>query len=171
MTENHQMGYKNVIGLDYGQKTVGVAASDALGITAQGLEIIRRKSEKKLRQTLARIDGIARERGASAIVIGFPQKLRGGLSERTARTLEFAKMVEKRCGLPVIMWDERLTTVAADRTMDETETADHKEYVDEIAAMLILQGYLDCVSQGADVPKVDIEGLLAGYKSEHPDFI
>ena len=161
---------KSLLGLDYGAKTVGVAASDALGLTAQGLEIIRRKSEKKLRQTLARIDELARERGAEAIVLGFPRTLRGGISERTARTLQFRQMIMKRTSLPVVLWDERLTTVAADRAMNETETLDHKEYVDEIAAMLILQGYLDCVNSGADVPETDADGLLAKYQEEHPDF-
>lgn len=161
---------KSLLGLDYGAKTVGVAASDALGLTAQGLEIIRRKSEKKLRQTLARIDELAKERGAEAIVLGFPKTLRGGISERTARTLQFRQMVMKRTSLPVILWDERLTTVAADRAMDETETEDHKEYVDEIAAMLILQGYLDCVNCGAAVPETDADRLLSEYQKEHPDF-
>lgn len=160
-----------VLGLDYGSKTVGVAASDALGLTAQGLEIIRRKSEKKLRQTLARIDEIAKARGALGIVLGFPMTLRGGISERTARTLQFRQMVMKRTGLPVFLWDERLSTVSADRAMDETQVSDHREYVDEIAAMLILQGYLDLARSGKSLPEVDADRLLEEYQVRHPDFV
>lgn len=160
----------HALGLDYGAKTVGCAGADALGLTAQGIEIIRRKSESKLRQTLARIDQLAKERGAEVIVLGLPRTLSGGISERTYRTLQFRSMVEKRTGLPVIMWDERLTTVAADRTMSETEVrgGERKEYVDEIAAMLILQGYLDSVRSTGNVPEVDADALMAEYELAHP---
>lgn len=161
------------LGLDFGAKTVGVAVSDGLGLTAQGVEIIRRKSENKLRRTLARIDELAKERGAEKIVVGLPRTLSGEISERTAKTLQFGQMVEKRTALPVVFWDERLTTVAADRTMDETAVRDsrRKEYVDEIAAMLILQGYLDCVRSGGKVPGTDADALLEDYRSRHPEFI
>lgn len=161
------------LGLDYGAKTVGVAGSDGLGLTAQGIEIIRRKSEGKLRQTLARIRQLAEERGAEILVLGMPMTLRGGISQRTYKTLLFSRMVAKRTGLPVVLWDERLTTAAADRAMTETEVREdaRKDYVDEIAAMLILQGYLDCVNGTGNVPDVDVEALIAAYEKEHPPVV
>ena len=136
-----------IMGLDYGSKTVGVAVSDALGLTAQGIEIVRRKSENKLRQTLARIEEIAKEYGVEKIVLGFPKHMNNDIGERAEKSLEFKEMLERRTGLPVVMWDERLTTVEADRTMMETgiRRENRKEYVD-IAAVFILQGYLDYLS-------------------------
>lgn len=138
-----------IMGLDYGSKTVGVAVSDALGLTAQGIEIVRRKSENKLRQTLARIEEIAKEYGVEKIVLGFPKHMNNDIGERAEKSLEFKEMLERRTGLPVVMWDERLTTVEADRTMMETgiRRENRKEYVDMIAAVFILQGYLDYLSQ------------------------
>ena len=134
-----------IMGLDYGSKTVGVAVRDALGLTAQGIEIVRRKSENKLRQTLARIEEIAKEYGVEKIVLGFPKHMNNDIGERAEKSLEFKEMLERRTGLPVVMWDERLTTVEADRTMMETgiRRENRKEYVDMIAAVFILQGYLD----------------------------
>ena len=137
-----------IMGLDYGSKTVGVAVSDPLGLTAQGIEIVRRKSENKLRQTLARIEEIAKEYGVEKIVLGFPKHMKNDIGERAEKSLEFKEMLERRTGLPVVMWDERLTTVEADRTMMETgiRRENRKEYVDMIAAVFILQGYLDYLS-------------------------
>ena len=137
-----------IMGLDYGSKTVGVAVSDPLGLTAQGIEIVRRKSETKLRQTLARIEEIAKEYGVEKIVLGFPKHMNNDIGERAEKSLEFKEMLERRTGLPVVMWDERMTTVEADRTMMETgiRRENRKEYVDMIAAVLILQGYLDYLS-------------------------
>ena len=109
-----------IMGLDYGSKTVGVAVSDPLGLTAQGIEIVRRKSENKLRQTLARIEEIAKEYGVEKIVLGFPKHMNNDIGERAEKSLEFKEMLERRTDLPVVMWDERLTTVEADRTMMET---------------------------------------------------
>ena len=137
-----------IMGLDYGSKTVGVAVSDPLGFTAQGIEIVRRKSENKLRQTLARIEEIAKEYSVEKIVLGFPKHMNNDIGERAEKSLEFKEMLERRTGLPVVMWDERLTTVEADRTMMETgiRRENRKEYVDMIAAVFILQGYLDYLS-------------------------
>lgn len=137
-----------IMGLDYGSKTVGVAVSDPVGLTAQGIEIVRRKSENKLRQTLARIEEIAKEYGVEKIVLGFPKHMNNDIGERAEKSLEFKEMLERRTGLPVVMWDERLTTVEADRTMMETgiRRENRKEYVDMIAAVFILQGYLDYLS-------------------------
>ncbi|MGN0314413.1 MAG: Holliday junction resolvase RuvX [Fusicatenibacter sp.] len=134
-----------IMGLDYGSKTVGVAVSDPLGFTAQGVEIIRRKSENKLRQTLARIEELIREYGVERLVLGLPKHMNNDMGERAAKSMEFQEMLKKRTGLPVVMWDERLTTVEADRTMmDAGIRREHrKEYVDMLAAVFILQGYLD----------------------------
>lgn len=134
-----------IMGLDFGSKTVGVAVSDPLFLTAQGIEIIRRKSPNKLRQTLARIDELCVEYEVEKIVLGFPKNMNNTIGERCEKTLEFKELLEKRTGLEVILWDERLTTVEADRTMMEAgiRREDRKQYVDQLAAVFILQGYLD----------------------------
>lgn len=134
-----------IMGLDYGSKTVGVAVSDAMLLTAQGVEIIRRKDENKLRQTLARIEELIGEYEVEEIVLGLPKNMNDTMGSRVEATLEFQEKLERRTGLPVHTWDERLTTVAADRTMMEAgvRREHRKEYVDMIAATLILQGYLD----------------------------
>ncbi len=142
-----------IMGLDFGSKTVGVAVSDSLLVTAQGVEIIRRKEENKLRQTLARIEELIREYEVEEIVLGLPINMNATEGVRVELTMEFKDKLERRTGLPVHTWDERLTTVAADRIMTETgvRRENRKKYVDMIAATLILQGYLDrrsnCVKQ------------------------
>ncbi|MCI5996552.1 MAG: Holliday junction resolvase RuvX [Blautia sp.] len=135
-----------IMGLDFGSKTVGVAVSDGLGLTAQGVEIIRRTSENKLRQTLARIEALVREYEVGTIVLGFPKNMNNTIGDRAEKSLAFKEMLERRTGLPVIMWDERLTTVEANRTLMEgnVRREDRKQYVDMLAAVYILQGYLDC---------------------------
>jgi putative Holliday junction resolvase len=137
---------KRVIGLDFGSKTVGVAVSDGLGLTAQGVEIIRRTSENKLRRTLARIEELISEYDVGTIVLGFPKNMNNTLGDRAEKSLAFKEMLEKRTGLPVVMWDERLTTVEANRTLMEGQVRreNRKQYVDMLAAVYILQGYLDC---------------------------
>ena len=134
-----------IMGLDFGSKTVGVAISDELLITAQGIEIIRRKEENKLRQTLARIEALIVEYNVTEIVLGYPKNMNDTLGERVRLTEEFKEKLERRTGLSVSLWDERLTTVAADKAMMEARIRrEHrKDYVDQIAAALILQGYLD----------------------------
>lgn len=135
------------MGLDYGTKTVGVAISDALCLTAQGIETIERKEENKLRKTLARITALCGEYEVDKIVLGFPKHMNNDVGERAQATLEFKEMVERRTGLEVIMWDERLTTVEAERTLIESgvRRENRKKYVDKIAAVFILQGYLDSI--------------------------
>lgn len=136
---------KRALGLDFGSKTVGVAVSDGLGLTAQGVEIIRRTSENKLRQTLARIEALIAEYDVGVLVLGYPKNMNNTIGERAEKSLAFKEMLERRTGLPVVMWDERLTTVEAHRTMIESgvRREDRKKYVDKIAAVYILQGYLD----------------------------
>lgn len=134
-----------IMGLDYGTKTVGVAISDALGLTAQGIETIERKEENKLRRTCARIEELIREYEVEKIVLGFPKHMNNDVGERAEKSLEFKAMLERRTGLEVVMWDERLTTVAAERTLIESKVRreERKKYIDKIAAVFILQGYLD----------------------------
>ena len=134
-----------IMGLDFGSKTVGVAVSDELYLTAQGLEIIRRDKPGKLRQTLSRIEELVKEYNVESIVLGFPKNMNNTEGERCAKTLEFKELLEKRTGLSVELYDESLTTVMADKTMMEVgiRRENRKKYVDEIAAVFILQGYLD----------------------------
>jgi putative Holliday junction resolvase len=150
-----------VLGLDYGSKTVGVAISDPLGLTAQGVETIWRKQENHLRQTLAHIEELVSEYHVEKIVLGYPKNMNNTIGERAQKSLEFKEMLERRTGLEVIMWDERLTTVSADRTLMERLTTveanrtlmeasvrreNRKQYLDQLAAVFILQGYLDSLS-------------------------
>ena len=134
-----------IMALDIGNARVGVAVSDPLGLTAQGVEIIRRKSENKQRQTLARIEELIAQYQVETIVLGFPKHMNNTVGDRAEKSLAFAEMLKRRTGLPVVMWDERLTTVEANRTLMEAgvRRENRKEYVDELAAVFILQGYLD----------------------------
>ena len=133
------------MGLDYGTKTVGVAISDELGITAQGLETIHRKSPRKLRQTLARIQKLAEEYTITKIILGFPKNMNNTLGERAEETMLFRDMLEKRCGLPVVLWDERLTTMESERILQSggVRRENRKQRIDWMAATLILQSYMD----------------------------
>jgi putative Holliday junction resolvase len=134
-----------IMGLDYGSVTVGVAISDPLLLTAQGVEVIRRKQENKLRQTLARIEALIMEYKAEKIVVGYPKHLNNTIGERAVKSEEFAEKLRQRTGLEVILWDERLTTVAAHQVLSQTKMnhEEKAEVVDKLAAVLILQGYLD----------------------------
>lgn len=134
-----------IMGLDFGSKTVGVAISDSLLITAQGVEIIRRKEENKLRQTLARIEQLIVENEVEEIVLGLPLHMNADEGMRVELTKEFKEKLERRTGLPVTFWDERLTTVSADKAMIEAgiRREHRKDYVDMLAASFILQAYLD----------------------------
>ena len=133
------------MGLDYGDKTVGVAISDELGLTAQPFETIYRERWNKLRQTCKRLEEIIIEKKVERIVVGKPLNMNGTEGERLERTREFIGMIERRTGLEVIELDERLTTMEADRILDMTGVAEsgRKEYIDKIAAAIILQTYLD----------------------------
>ena len=142
-----------IIGLDYGIKTVGVAVSDSLGITAQAVETITRKEENKLRQTLARIEALIDEYNVEEIVVGLPKNMNNTIGERAEACRDFADKLERRTGLPVIMWDERLTTVSADNVLKEcgVRRENRKAVVDKIAAVFILQGYLDYKSNSGNI--------------------
>lgn len=134
-----------IMGLDYGSATVGVAISDELLISAQGIEVIRRKQENKLRQTLARIEELIVEYEVELIILGYPKNMNNTIGERCLKTEEFADKLRRRTGLEVELWDERLTTVAAHNTLIEgnVRRSDREKVVDKIAAIFILQGFLD----------------------------
>ncbi|MCR5829143.1 MAG: Holliday junction resolvase RuvX [Lachnospiraceae bacterium] len=137
-----------IMGLDFGGMTCGVAISDELLITAQPVKTIRRKHETKLRQTFAEIESLCAEYEVEKIVVGLPKKLNDTDSERTVACREFAESVARRTGKETILWDERFTTVEANRILDEAGLS-YKEkglVVDKIAAAIILQGYLDSIS-------------------------
>ena len=137
-----------ILGLDYGSKTVGVAVCDPLGMTAQGVETITRKEENKLRKTLARIEALVEEYQVETIVLGYPKNMDDSIGERALKTEEFRNMLVRRTGLPVVLWDERLTTVEANRTLMEASVRreNRKQYLDQLAAVFIWQGYLDSLS-------------------------
>jgi putative Holliday junction resolvase len=130
------------MGLDYGDKTIGVALSDELGWTAQGLEVIRRKDQAA---DLARLGAIVREYGVTEIVLGLPKNMNATIGPRALLCLEFAETLKEKLLLPVHMWDERLTTVSAQRTLIEADVSRKKRklVIDKMAAALILQGFLD----------------------------
>ena len=134
-----------IMGLDVGAMTVGVAISDELLITAQGIEVIRRKQENKLRQTYARIEQLIQEYEVSLVVIGYPKNMNNTIGERALKSEAFADDVRRRTGLEVVLWDERLTTVSAHRVLELGEVGLKKkmEVVDKVAAAVILQSYLD----------------------------
>jgi len=134
-----------IMGLDFGGATCGVAISDELLITAQGIETIRREQENKLRRTYARIEELIKEYNVEKIVLGYPKNMNNTIGVRAEICDEFAANLRRRTGLEVIMWDERLTTVAAHRVLDEAEQSYKKKakVVDMLAAVLILQNYLD----------------------------
>lgn len=135
-----------ILGLDYGSKTVGVAVSDELMITAQALETISRDRENKIRQTLARIKEICDEYNVERIVLGYPKNMDNSIGEQALKTENFMDSLKKRTGLEVILWDERLTSVYASRILDEGEVKgryERKMVIDKVAAAIILESYLE----------------------------
>lgn len=137
-----------IMGLDFGGTSCGVAISDELLITAQGIETIFRKHATKLRQTYARIEELCGQYDVQKIVIGLPKKLDNTEGERAHASREFAAGIERRTGLPVILWDERYSTVSANRVLEEAQISLDKknEVIDKLAAVIILQNYLDSLA-------------------------
>ena len=138
-----------MLGLDYGSRTVGVAVSDPLGITAHGVETITRKEENKLRRTLARIEELIGEYQIEMIVLGYPKNMDDSIGERAKMTEEFRDMLVRRTDLPVVLWDERLTTMEANDILIESgvRRENRKRVIDKIAAVLILRSYMDSVQE------------------------
>ena len=133
------------MGLDFGGKTCGVALSDPLMITAQPKEIIRRDRENKLRRTYARIEELIAENDVGLIVLGLPLNMDDSQGERAKKTLEFQDSLQRRTGLPVVMSDERLTSVEAEEIMHSQGIPRERyhDYVDMIAAGIILREYME----------------------------
>ena len=138
-----------IMGLDYGSKTVGVAISDELLITAQPIMTIERKSENKLRKTLAKIEELIVEYEVSFVVLGYPKNMDNTEGDRALATKEFMNQIERRTGLEVVLQDERMTTIESERILIEAgvRREHRKEYVDKMAAAVILQSYLDSNSR------------------------
>ncbi|GAC43379.1 Holliday junction resolvase RuvX [Paenibacillus popilliae] len=135
-----------ILGLDYGDRKIGVAVSDAFGWTAQGLEVIvRRKPEDDLR----RIGDIIKEHGVEEIVIGLPKNMNGTIGPRGELSMSYAEILKQSFGLPVHLWDERLSTVSAERALLEADVSRKKrrQVIDKMAATIILQTYLDYQSR------------------------
>jgi len=134
-----------ILGLDLGDRTIGVAVSDALGWTAQGVDTIKRVS---LEEDFARLDEIISRYGVERVVIGLPKNMNGTIGPQGEKVLEFASLFKERTSLDVVLWDERLTTVAAERMLIEADVSrrKRKKVIDKLAAIYILQGYLDSIS-------------------------
>ena len=139
------MNNERLMGLDFGSKTVGVALSDPTGLIASPLEIIEREREDKLRKTFSRIEELIEEYKVTKIVLGLPLNMDSSKGERVKKTQEFKEALERRTGLEIVFWDERLSTVEAHEIMTEAgvKGIDRKKFVDKIAASIILQGYMD----------------------------
>lgn len=133
-----------ILGLDYGSKTVGVAVTDPLGMTAQGVEIIRRKHPVKLRKTIARIKELIEEYDVEKIVLGLPLNLDGTAGERVDKTKAFAELLNAKTGLEIIFEDERLTTIEAEEILIDLGKSEEEwdEYIDMVAAVVILEQYM-----------------------------
>ena len=164
-----------IMGLDYGTKTVGVALSDETGLIAQPLCTIVRQRRTKLRQTYAKIEALAAENGVESIVIGLPINMNGTEGERAEETKVFYEAVKRRTGLPVFLMDERLTTIEADRILEETGVAQsaRKEHIDKMAAAIILQCFLDREFKPAPEPEeeaqVEVEAEAEAETEETAD--
>ena len=134
-----------IMALDYGSKTVGVAVSDQLGLTALPLETIKREKENKLRKTLARIEEIIKEKSISLIVLGKPLNMDDSEGERVEKSLAFKEALEKRTGLEVLWQDERLSSVEAEEILADSgiKKEDMKRYIDSVAASVILREFMN----------------------------
>ena len=134
------------LGLDFGDKTVGVAVSDGLGITAQGVEIIERTNPTEHKQSLRRLAELINEYEVDTIVLGYPKNLNGSEGERCVKTRTYKEYLERRFpSIPVYLWDERFSTVMADNAMKAAglDGKKRRTLIDKMAAVYILQGYLD----------------------------
>lgn len=137
-----------ILGLDFGEKTLGVAISDPFGWTAQGVETIHRKGEEEIEGTLKRLQEIINDYQVEEIVLGLPKNMNNTLGPRAEKTLLFKEQLQNKFSLPVHVWDERLSTVAANRSLLEADISrkKRKKVIDKMAAIYILQGYLDHLS-------------------------
>ncbi len=132
-----------ILGLDYGEKTIGVAVSDPFMLFAQGLEVLRRQDEKSIRKSIQRLSEIIRDMEINEIVLGYPKNLNNTEGDRCQKTLLFKERLTENFNLPVILWDERLSTIGATHSISLLSRKKQKAVVDKMAAVYILQGYLD----------------------------
>jgi putative Holliday junction resolvase len=141
------------LGLDFGARRIGVAVSDGLGLTAQPVLTLERK--RNPRDDLRSLARLARKYEVSGIVVGRPLHLSGDASPRSIKTEKFAEELGELSGLPIHLWDERLTTREAHRILYEAghERQSHRKVVDQVAAVLILQSFLDDTDQGTKGPR------------------
>lgn len=132
------------MGLDLGDKTIGISMSDELGWTAQGLEVIRRKQESP-EADLERLDQLIKEYQVEKVIVGLPKNMNGTIGPRGELCKEFGRSLQERTGIPIQMWDERLSTVAAERILISADVSrkKRKQVIDKMAAVIILQGFLD----------------------------
>lgn len=140
-----------ILGLDYGDKTIGVAVSDPLGWTAQGVEIIRRENPAEYKKSLKRLSELVEEYNPEVIVLGYPKNLDNSEGERCIKTKAFGERIAKRFPkINLVLWDERFSTIAAERALREAELSHEKRksVIDKMAAVHILQGYLDSRNRG-----------------------
>ncbi len=130
------------MGLDLGDKTIGIAVSDELGWTAQGVEVIRRTTQEK---DIARLQALVEQLNVDQIILGLPKNMNGTIGPSGEKCIAFAEQLKQILNLPVHLWDERLTTMAAQRTLIEADVSrkKRKQVIDKMAAVLILQNYLD----------------------------
>ena len=140
------------MGLDVGEKTIGVALSDELGLTAQPCQTLKRKGED---QDLRAIRMLLEERGISVVVVGLPKNMDGSIGRQARRVTAFAARIEESLDIPVVLWDERLSTAAAERVLIEADMsrAKRRKHVDKLAAAIILQGFLDSGAASAVGPR------------------
>lgn len=133
-----------IMALDYGKKTVGVALSDDLMLTAQAFETIERDKENKLRKTIRRLEEIIKLKKVTKIILGNPLNMDDTEGERSKKTKEFLELLKSRIDIEIELYDERLTTYVADEILLETKVdkKDRKKYVDQVAACLILEDYM-----------------------------
>ena len=139
-----------IMGIDYGDARIGIAVSDPFGWTAQGLETIYWKDDLNL--PIDKISKLVKEYGIKKIIVGYPVNMDGSVGERALKTEEFISLLSEKVGdVSIIKWDERLTTVAAHRILSEAgvKASKRKKSVDRIAAVYILQGYLDSIRNEA----------------------
>jgi putative Holliday junction resolvase len=140
-----------ILGLDYGDKTIGVALSDPLGWTAQGMEVIRRENPAEYKKSLKRLSELVEEFNPEVIVLGYPKNLDNSEGERCIKTKAFGERIEKRFpNITLVFWDERFSTIAAERSLREAQLSHEKRksVIDKMAAVHILQGYLDSRNRG-----------------------
>jgi putative Holliday junction resolvase len=144
-----QVNEMRIMGIDYGDSRIGIAVSDPMGWTAQGLETI---TEKKQEKVFERLLELIKLYNVEKIVVGFPKNMNGTIGPRGELTHKFVENLRQKTGIEIVLWDERLTTVAAHRMLNETNVRGkkRKQVVDTVAAGYILQGYLDSLKLNRD---------------------